>query len=215
MPLFIFSFSLSPLGLSSLVLLSSNSLWLPHTSSTLKPFFDSFFPFFSLSWSSRRHNGVGKWCSWVLVWIGVCSCGLWLTTYCGLAVVCWVLVWIGVCVWVICSSAEEVWLLVWIGCELAVEVCDFDLDRLWASNGGLWFWFGSTVGWWRFMDFGLDRWGGFALVWAKVLWPCYGLSKGFLFVMKMPRLRAIGEENGFSDGVSNVCEIEKMFWVFV
>ena len=51
--------------------------------------------------------------------------------------VCWVLVWIGVCVWVICSSAEEVWLLVWISCELAVEVCDFDLDRLWASNGGL------------------------------------------------------------------------------
>ena len=34
-------------------------------------------------------------------------------------------------------------------------------------------------------------------------------------MMKMPRLRAIGEENGFSDGVSNVCEIEKMFWVFV
>ena len=104
--------------------------------------------------------------------------------------------------------------MVWIGCGSVVEVCDFGLDRLWVDNGGLWFWFGSAMGRWRFMDFGLDQRGGFALVWAKVLWACCGLSKGFLFLMKMPRLRDIGKENGFGDGMSSVCEIEKMFWVF-
>ena len=38
-------------------------------------------------------------------------------------------------------------ILVWIGCGSAVVVCDYGLDRRW-----------------RFVDFDLDRRGGFALV---------------------------------------------------
>ena len=95
---------------------------------------------------------------------------------------------------------------------------DFGLDRLWVGGGGLWFWFGSVMGrQWRFVILVWISDGSvkvYGFWFGSTRWVCFGLSKGFLFLMKMPRLRAIGKENGFGDGMSSVCEIEKMFWVF-
>ena len=150
-PLFIFKFLSHPqtflllthflLSLSDsfihlpLLDLSSHSLWLPHP----PPLSDLSLTLLSLSsllWSLWRRHGVGKWCLWVLVWIGVGSCGLWAMPCYGLAVVHGY----------------------WYGLAST-----FGLFVGWQWKSG--FWFGLVVGrWWRFVDFGLDRRGGFALV---------------------------------------------------
>ena len=146
-PLFIFSFSFSPSHGSFflLVTLFDSLILLPLSNLS-----------FSLTFLSSLYRGL---CDGVVVWVssfGEFWCGSMLVGFCVYR--CWFLWSLSSNIMLWLSSGS--WILMWVG------------------GGGLWFWFGSAAvvcdygldRRWRFVDFDLDRRGGFALVWVKVLW---------------------------------------------